>query len=913
MKFKHLTFRNRLIFSFLLIAVPLILASNGILYFQVKKILERGIENELQQSADTLAGLIRTTAGITIKTRLQGIAEKNFEIAEYYYSKHRSGLMTRQQAINTIEEIFLNQSIGISGYIYCLNSRGDAIIHPNERIKGINLAHMEFARKQMAMKDGYLEYKWKSQGDDSPRLKAVFMAYYKPLDWIISASTYMDEFSYLVDVDEFKDEVLDFKSGKSGYAFIIDESGTFLVHPTQFGEMPIDAFKETAVIKNMLDQKNGKFRYTWQSPKDSSLRDKLVIFKHLPEYHWIIGATSYTDEVYTPLYTFSTILLADILIIPAAFALLAFLASKSITRPLDRLADTLDAGAKGDYTIRMTPGPDDELGKIAGHFNAFMDQLEKYHDQLNQEIQKTVDTQAALVDNELKLRGLFNRSFQFTCILSPYGILEEINQSLMDFAGCTEGEVLYRPYWDMPWWEDHEEEKIQPVMAALQKAKQGETVRLETTHVDRAGRVKNIDMSVKPIFNTNSDVEFIVVEGRDITELKQGEDERRKLAVQLEKSQKMEAIGTLAGGIAHDFNNILSSIFGYAQLAEMTLDTPSKTRSHLAQIVKGAQRATGLVQQILTFSRQNDFEKKPLKFRLVLKEALKLLRSSIPTTIDIVSRVNSRDMVNADPTQMHQVIMNLCTNAFHAMQDTGGVMTVSLDTVDAPEEAHCDDSTKARCGPYLKLEITDTGHGMDRKTLEKAFDPYFTTKEVGHGTGFGLALVHAIVDEHEGFIHAESEPGVGSSFYIYLPVVDDRRNERPSPLLTDAAPIGGSETVMVVDDEPDIRDFIRELLEKFGYTVHLYEDGQRALEAFARTPDLFDLVVTDMTMPAMTGLVLADEISKLRTGVPVILCSGYNDSLSDKGPGSLSVTCFLQKPIINKEFLNCVREALDNT
>ncbi len=910
MNIKHLKFRNRLILYFVIIVIPLILISNGFLYFQAKKILETGIEKELQQSSDSLVDLIRTSADITIKNRLQAIAEKNFEIAEYYYSKHRSGLLTRQEAIDTIEEIFLNQSIGISGYIYCLNSRGDTIIHPNDKVKGTNVSGLDFVKKQMAVKDGYLEYDWKNPGETQERPKAVFMVYYKPLDWIISASSYRDEFSYLVDIKEFAGSVRSFKSGKSGYAFILGESGNALVHPGMQGQNLLPRIQEYPAVQAMLSQKNGKIRYQWQNPQETHPREKLVIFRHLPEYKWIIGATSYVEEVFSPLDTFTTILVVNILILLPAFIGLAVQVSKSMSRPLEQLSQSLGAGARGDYTIRMSQGPDDELGKLAGHFNAFMDRLETYHNQLNREIQKTMDTQAALVENELKLRGLFNRSFQFTCILSPYGILEEVNKSMLKFAGCTEADVLYRPYWEMPWWR-HDSGCQDQIRTAVQEAKQGQLIRLETTHTNQSGEIRDIDISIKPICNSSSQLEFIVTEGRDITKLKQGEEERRKLAVQLEKSQKMEAIGTLAGGIAHDFNNILSSIFGYAQLAEMTLDTPDKTKKHLAQIVKGAQRASGLVQQILTFSRQTEYKKHPLKFYLVVKEAMKLLRSSIPTTIEIVTQVNSRDMVYADPTQMHQVIMNLCTNAFHSMQNTGGTMTVCLETTDKIEDGHGPNGA-AGSGPFLKLMVRDTGHGMDQKTLEKAFDPYFTTKEVGRGTGFGLALVHAIVDEHAGMIHVESKPGKGSSFYVYLPVVENPKVKVTAPEHPVAMPKGGNETIMVVDDEPDIRELMSELLEKFGYAVHAFENGQKALEAFIRNPDKFNLVVTDMTMPLMTGTVLAREILKLKKETPVILCSGYNDTMTKDDTREIGIKEFLQKPLKNKDFLWAVRKALDS-
>ncbi len=910
MPINTLKFRNKLLLSFLTVLIPLILIGSLLYYYHMKAIIESNIKKELQASSNSLIDLIQTSADISIKNRLQAIAEKNFEIAEYFYSKHRSGLLTREEAIKTIEEIFLNQSIGISGYIYCLNSQGDLIIHPNDRIKGTNVASYEFVKQQMALKEGYIEYDWKNPGETKLRPKALYMTYYKPLDWIISVSSYRNEFKYLVDINEFEKNVLSFKSGKSGYAFVLDKKGKALIHPSLKGTNLLEQDIELASsIRQILSMKNGKLNYLWKNPEEKFAREKTIIFKQLPEYNWIIGATSYVEEVYAPMTTFTSWLVGGIITFLACFIALTYVISRSVTRPLEKLILTLGAGSKGDYSIRMDLGSIDEFGKLGSHFNAFMDRLEDYHEKLNREIQKTIETQAALVENELKLRGLFNQSFQYTCILSPYGILEEVNQSALEFAGCTESDVLYQPYWDTPWWQ-HDQKCQDEIKKAIQSALNGELVRLETTHMTGNGTIRDIDISIKPILNETGHVEFIVTESRDITDLKQGEHERRRMAVQLEKSQKMEAIGTLAGGIAHDFNNILSSIFGYTQLAEMTLDSPLKAKQHISQIVKGAQRASGLVQQILTFSRQTEYKKLPLKLHLVVKEALKLLRSSIPTTIEIKTKITTTAMVNADPTQMHQVIMNLCTNAYHSMLEKGGCLTVCLEEVDHIKIGHVHERI-SHSDHYLKLVVTDTGHGMDTKTLEKAFDPYFTTKEIGRGTGFGLALVHAIVDEHGGSIHAESHLGKGSIFYIYLPIAKEKRSSF-SKESEKANLQTGTETIMVVDDEEDIRELSTELLEAFGYTVFVFENGEKALEAFNREPDKFDLVITDMTMPRMTGATLVQELFKIKKDLPTILCTGYSENISRKEAIRMGIKKYLQKPLQNKDLLSAIRETLDN-
>ena len=476
------------------------------------------------------------------------------------------------------------------------------IIHPNDRVKGTNLSNFNFVKQQLKTKEGYLEYYWKNPGEKQERAKALYMVYYKPLDWIISVSTYRDEFSYLMDINDFKESILSFKSDKTGYAFVNDKAGKALIHPTLQGQNLLERNSDNnPFIRQIIAQKSGKLRYLWQNPTESHPREKIIFFKYLPEFKWIIASTSYVEEVFSPLVTFKIFIAAGLAVTLVFTIILTFFISRLATKPLETLIQKLEAGSQGNFSVRMEYDSPDELGKLSTHFNSFMERLEDYHEKLNNEIQKNITTQAALVGNELKLRGLFNQSFQLTAILSPYGILEEVNKSALDFAECLEVDVLYKPFWKTLWW-NQDTNSQKDIKDAIKRATNGEFVRMETTNIDGNGHIKNLDVSVKPVYNSANEIEFLIAEGRDITTLKQADLERRHLAVQLEKSQKLEAIGTLAGGIAHDFNNILSSIFGYTQLAQMTIHTPEKAKKHLSQIVKGAQRAAGLIQQILTFN-----------------------------------------------------------------------------------------------------------------------------------------------------------------------------------------------------------------------------------------------------------------------------------------------------------------------
>ena len=385
--------------------------------------------------------------------------------------------------------------------------------------------------------------------------------------------------------------------------------------------------------------------------------------------------------------------------------------------------------------------------------------------------------------------------------------------------------------------------------------------------------------------------------------------EQKKLETQLMQAQKMEAIGTLAGGIAHDFNNILTGIFGYAQLAEIHINQPEKAKEHIAQLVKSGQRAAALIRQILTFSKQSEFKKHPLSVYILLKEALKLIRSSIPSNISIKENIFSKAMIIADPTQIHQVIMNLCTNAYQAMSNAEGLLTVGLDEIEIFEQKNFPGPEILK-GNYIRLEIIDTGPGINKKNMERIFDPYFTTKETGKGTGLGLAVVDGIVKKQKGFIKAYSKAGHGSKFQVFWPIIEqsivpEAFVKKETDLFT------GTETIMLVDDEADILKTLQIFLQRRGYKIQMFNDGKSALKAFIESPQQFDLIVTDMTMPHMTGDKLSREIFKIRKDMPIILCTGYSETFSENKARKIGICKYVQKPITGSDLAALIREVLD--
>ncbi len=419
----------------------------------------------------------------------------------------------------------------------------------------------------------------------------------------------------------------------------------------------------------------------------------------------------------------------------------------------------------------------------------------------------------------------------------------------------------------------------------------------------KSGEDCELKVTISPIRNAQEKVINFVAVCRDVT-----------LEVRMEKqfrqTQKMEAIGTLAGGIAHDFNNILSGIIGYTQLAYYNIPEGQKARTQMEKVLKASYRATDLVKQILTFSRRTEKEMKAVNIVFIIKEVLKLLRASLPATIEISHELICRSgTILADPTQFHQVLMNLCTNAADAMRGKGGgILHISL----TDTHLNAGDSNRYKDlspGPYLQLSVSDTGSGIPSEIQEKIFEPFFTTKSPGHGTGMGLAMTHGIVRDHGGVITFYSEKGKGTTFQLFFPEIERKSRSKDKPL---PAPLPrGNERILFVDDEAALAELGKEKLEYFGYHVTTRTDSLKTLEIFQADPERFDLVITDQTMPKMTGMQLSEEILKIRPDIPILLCSGFSDVISPETLKASGIRAFMMKPLLDSEMAKTIRRLLD--
>lgn len=470
------------------------------------------------------------------------------------------------------------------------------------------------------------------------------------------------------------------------------------------------------------------------------------------------------------------------------------------------------------------------------------------------------------------------------CQLTGYEVSELEGRSLRVLESSQQDSSFYRTMWS--------------------SVSSGHVWRGDVKTRTKEGRERLFEVMLTPVRDASGIVVHVVSVNRDVTE-------ERALESHVVQAQKMQALGTLAGGIAHDFNNILGAIVGYAELARMHAEDPEKVRHAVLRVLESARRARDLVQQILTFTRPTpSLERKPVQVRYLVREAVKMLRATLPATIEIQEYFpNHLPTVMADPTQIHQVIMNLCTNAYHAMKDKGGVLELRLETARLDEHG-TEKPLGLASGHYVVLSVRDTGHGMNREIMDRIFEPYFTTKDVGEGTGLGLSVVHGIVRALGGGITVESRPGQGSLFRVYFPASGDDRSVEGMDRTLEALR-RGSERLVVVDDENMLVQMTRQLLGNLGYNVKGFYDPEEALRYLQENAARTDLLITDLTMPKLTGHQLAEAVWRIRPNLPVVLMSGYGEGIVEEKALAQGFAVFLKKPFSPADLCTAISKALE--
>lgn len=523
---------------------------------------------------------------------------------------------------------------------------------------------------------------------------------------------------------------------------------------------------------------------------------------------------------------------------------------------------------------------------------------------IDRNITERKNAEKALAESEERFRLHFQNAPMPYQSLNYDGFFIDVNPAWLETLGYKREEVIGKSFGDflLPEMEEHFKYNFPRFKD------KGEILGVEFEMVKKDGSVIMVRFNGKIGYDEKGNFKQTHCIFQDITEARKAEKEKEKLEIRLRQAQKMEAIGTLAGGIAHDFNNILGVILGYADMAKEDVPADTKYAKDLEKVLIAGNRAKDLVKQILAFSRQSDIERVPIQLQSLVKESLKILRASIPTTIEIQNEIDSHcGVVLADPTQVHQVLMNLCTNANHSMEDSGGTLKIELKKVlidKGPEQK----SLNIAPGEYVELIVSDTGCGIGPDVIDNIFDPYFTTKEAGKGTGMGLAIIHGIMAEYGGSITVESKLGEGSAFHVYFPVVANE--ELPADKVAKEIPMG-YEHILFIDDEELLAEMGQDMLERLGYTVTVRKSSLDALSTFQNNPKDFDVVITDQTMPGITGSDLARRFLQIRPDIPIILCTGYSNLIDEVSAKAVGIREFALKPLTKGVIAKLIRKVLD--
>jgi len=749
--------------------------------------------------------------------------------------------------------------------------------------------------------EGFYSYTWTkpdAAGKDFPKI--AYVKHFEPFDWLIGTGEYMDDV-----VRDIQQEVLArierITFGEDGYIFAGQYDGLSLSGPAK-GRNLIDLIDADGVpiVRELIaaaKSNGGYVSYVMPKFNSDSTYSKLSYTAGIPEWEWYVGAGVNVDKIETVIHQKRTALqqsvkngIFEIIFILGGILLFVLLLAKFVS---DRIKKNFNLFA-AFFSKASTAAVEIESENL--HFTEF----ETLALAANRMIRERHEAEAALRNSELNYRELVQSANSIIMRMDTEGKVIFFNNYAQKFFGYDRDEIIGKnvigtivPPRDRAGFDMSAMIKDIGTHPERYVANENENIRRNGEHVRIAWMNKAIE-------DDDGRVREILCVGIDVTE-------KWQLEKRLAQSQKMEAIGTLAGGIAHDFNNILSAIIGYTELTLIDLPPESSVRNNLKQVLKAGSRAKELVQQILTYSRQKERERQPVKMNLVVNEALKLLRASLPSTIQMHNSIQSNLAVMSDPTNIHQVIMNLCTNAAYAMQKDGGLLEVSLSDVELDED-FAKQHPGITPGKFVELTVSDTGHGMTPEVLDRIFDPFFTTKKKGEGTGMGLAVVHGIVKSHGGALTVESYPEKGTVFKAFIPAIESEwvpQNESADLMVT------GSEHILFVDDEAFQADIAQKMLSRLGYRLTTRTSSTGALELFRQSPQEFDLVITDMTMPHMPGDVLARELIAIRPDIPIIVCTGYSDRIDGEIADRIGIRQLVMKPVVMKEIAQTIRRVLD--
>lgn len=895
-RFRDLAIANKLLLlygSILLIALG---ASGALVYQILERAIEREIEQHLSNSKDLIVDMVRTSARVSVRNHLRGIAEKNRDILAFLAREAGTDRQRQAEAKALATKILLAQKVGRTGYIYCIDSSGTVVVHPRSELLGTKVTQFPFVHEQINKREGYIEYDWANPGETVARPKALYMTYFATWDWIVSVTSYRQEFNELVRVEDFRNQIRALQFGQTGYPFLIDEKGMIIIHPTLEG---VDVRSLVDVHggrfgQEMLETKRGRIQYAWKNPGENEVRTKLLVFDSIPEFGWIVAASCYVEEVFQPLHTARWAIFGSALGSLLAAVILTFWVSSLITKPLKNLTEQMTTENEGGLPFPIPAGGGDEIGRLGKIFHSFIARLE--------------NREKALAASERQYRELFENSVAGVFRTSQDGQLISANPALARMLGYGDPETLIRMTSDIG--TVHYVDPSRRLLFLEQIREEGVVTDFEVQLKRRDGRKIWVTINGRAVKDAAGNTLYTEGFQTDITARRAAEERRAALEEQLLQAQKMESLGRMAGGVAHDFNNLLTGILGNVELG--LFDTPPQDPVHprLIEIQKAAETAAALTRKLLAFSRKQIVTPKSLDLNQQIESFRPLLLRMLGEEVALETRLEAELWpILADPGQVENILGNLAINARDAMPQ-GGTLTITTQNANLDAD-YCRNRLDTVPGDYILLTIADSGEGMSEEVRAHLFEPFFTTKPIGKGTGLGLPSVYGTVRQAGGSIEVDSEAGRGTVFKLYLPRANKPAEPEPEREITGPLP-GGTETILLVEDDPAVLRMARESLMRNGYKVHPFSRPLEALAFLEQNPNEVQLLLTDVVMPEMNGRILAEETVKRRPGIRILFSSGYTAEMIVHHQVFQDQIQFLAKPYAPPALLRKVREVLDS-
>jgi PAS domain S-box-containing protein len=803
------------------------------------------------------------------------------------------------------------------GYYFGISLDGLMVFNPNEfGLEGTNQLELQNSTGSYVIRDlidlvksqdgGFYSYKWNKPGEGEQEFrKFSYVRRFAPFDWLIGTGEYLDDMA-----KEIQAEVLARLSqitfGNRGHILVVSQgAGELLTNTPSAYRMTKAVDPDGVQVLDKLkqvSQGSGDYLFFSQPPQDqqSALR-RVCYTANVNQWGWSLVACVDLDDVESSLRAAyqgmqSSVVFNMIKIVGLLLALVTIAIYTSV-RVASGISHELEA-FKSFFRRAVQEPVEVDVDSLT------FDDFKHLADSANSMVRKRQQLEAEHRKSEELYRGLVETSPDGVITYESDGVITFVNTAFVDIYGWSYEEVVGQMIGSLL---SHDEAIV--AKRAREEALLGNTKLINTKRHTKDGRLLDIQLAGVVLRDKEGVHTSSILIHRDITDLRQSQQDKQRLETQIYNSQKLESLGVLAGGIAHDFNNVLMPIMGYVELALEDVPQGSQVSHNLECVMTAAERARDLVSQILVFSRQDEDATFPTHLTSMVKETTQLLRASLPASIQIKAELDaSEDLILANPSFIHQILMNLATNAGHAMESTGGTLTIGMKNIDEGDISPEDDVCPSSTGQYVSLTIADTGDGMPPEVLDRIFDPYFTTKGIGEGSGMGLSVVHGLVTKLGGAVKVQSSMAQGTTFSITFPLVAEEALIEGGD--SDSGNIAGTERVLFVDDEELVSHFWGEALRRLGYSVTSVTSSEAALQLFMEDPEAFDVVVTDQTMPDMTGLTLASKMLDRRSDMPVILYTGYSKLVDKDTAISAGISEFLMKPLSVKKMGQSIRSVL---